>query len=35
MKKVYSVEVGDTLIAIAIVLGFVALVVGVAFMAGM
>lgn len=35
MKKVYSAEFGDTLTAIAIVLGFVALVVGVAFMAGM
>lgn len=35
MKKVYSVELGDTLVAIGIVLGFVALIVGIALMAGM
>lgn len=35
MKKVYPVELSDTLVAIGIILAFVALVVGVAFMAGM
>ncbi len=35
MKKVYPVELGDTFVAIAIVLGFVALIVGIALMAGM
>ena len=35
MKKVYPVELSDTVVAIGIVLGFIALIAAIAFMAGM